>query len=282
MFVVLASATGAPGVSTTALGLALSCESGGVLYVEADPVGGSPLHSGYFKSSRESALARGRRSLINLVEPARHGQIGQAFGAQTLNIPETNVWTVPGLRTASQADSMTSTWGPLGAHLRAIDRNGATIIVDAGRIGHRSGPHDLMVQSDLILVVTRTSATALGSLKGVLDQLRGQLRAIRSPAALGLVVIDDKYYGAAEIAKSFGVDVAFTLPDSPKHAKIFSEGHQLTKFQRTQSRYLRNLEGAWPKMQTYAEEHRPEWVNPSRNQPLPSNPKPPEAIGESA
>ena len=37
MFVVLASATGAPGVSTTALGLALSCESGGVLYVEADP-----------------------------------------------------------------------------------------------------------------------------------------------------------------------------------------------------------------------------------------------------
>ncbi len=87
MFVVLASATGAPGVSTTALGLALSCESGGVLYVEADPVGGSPLHSGYFKSSRESALARGRRSLINLVEPARHGQIGQAFGAQTLNIP---------------------------------------------------------------------------------------------------------------------------------------------------------------------------------------------------
>jgi hypothetical protein len=98
----------------------------------------------------------------------------------------------------------------------------------------------------------------------------------------GFVVIDDKYYGAAEIAKSFGVDVAFTLPDSPKHAKIFSEGHQLTKFQRTQSRYLRNLDGAWPKMQTYVEEHRPEWVNPSRNQTLPSKPSTREALGESS
>lgn len=280
MFVVLASATGAPGVSTTALGLALSCENNGVLYVEADPVGGSPLHSGYFKSSREGALHRGRRSLINLVEPARHGKIGESFSAQSLNIPETNVWAVPGLRTASQADSMATTWGPLGAHLRTIDKRGATVVVDVGRIGHRSGPHDLMVQSDLILVVTRTSPTALGSLKGVLDQLRAQLRAVRSPAAIGLVVIDDKYYGASEIEKVLGIDIAFTLPDSPKHAKIFSEGHQLTKFQRTQSRYLRNLESAWPKMQSYIEEHRPEWVNPSTNQPLPNSQPAPAVIGD--
>ena len=276
MFVVLASATGAPGVSTTALGLALSCENSGVLYVEADPVGGSPLHSGYFKG----AMRRGPRSLINLVEPARQGKIGESFSAQSLNIPETNVWAVPGLRTASQADSMATTWGPLGAHLRAIDRRGATVVVDGGRLGHRSGPHDLITQSDLILVVTRTSPTALGSLKGVLDQLRAQLRAVRSPAAIGLVVIEDKYYSASEIGKALGVDVAFTLPDSPKHAKIFSEGHELTKFQRTQSRYLRNLESAWPKMQAYIEEHRPEWVNPSRHQPLPGSQPAPASIGD--
>ena len=50
--VALASASGSPGVTTTALGLALLWPRP-VLLVEADPTGGSGLLAGYFRGTRE-------------------------------------------------------------------------------------------------------------------------------------------------------------------------------------------------------------------------------------
>ena len=46
--IVLTSAAGSPGVTTTALGLALTWHRP-VLLVEADPTGGSALLAGYFR-----------------------------------------------------------------------------------------------------------------------------------------------------------------------------------------------------------------------------------------
>jgi hypothetical protein len=50
--IALASASGSPGVTTTALGLALLWPRP-VLLIEADPTGGSGLLAGYFRGTRE-------------------------------------------------------------------------------------------------------------------------------------------------------------------------------------------------------------------------------------
>ena len=49
--IVLASASGAPGVSTTALGLTLNWHRS-VLLVDADPTGSSAVFAGYFQEAR--------------------------------------------------------------------------------------------------------------------------------------------------------------------------------------------------------------------------------------
>ncbi|HSJ59640.1 MAG TPA: hypothetical protein VK895_00290, partial [Jiangellaceae bacterium] len=50
--IALASASGSPGVTSTALGIALLWPRP-VLLVEADPTGGSGLLAGYFRGTRE-------------------------------------------------------------------------------------------------------------------------------------------------------------------------------------------------------------------------------------
>lgn len=261
MFIALTSASGAPGVSTTALGLALSSPSDRVLLVEADPVGSSPIHAGYLKSSREASELRGNRSIINLVDPTRHGRISSAFAEQAIQLPDTHVWAIPALMNSAQADSMTDTWGPLGAHLSSLGSRGATVVVDAGRIGHRSGPDELLRQADLIAILTRPTMTSLTALKGSLDVLRRNLEVTKSPSALGLILIGSSPYNAYEVTKTFGIDVIATIPDSAIHAKVFSEGHEMTAFRRTRSSYLRSLRATWPKIHSYIDTHRPEWVN---------------------
>ncbi|MGK2852999.1 MAG: hypothetical protein ACSLE3_02645, partial [Microbacteriaceae bacterium] len=64
--IALASASGSPGVTTTAMGLALAWPRP-VLLVEADPTGGSGLLAGYFRGTREYTAG-----LIELALTAHH------------------------------------------------------------------------------------------------------------------------------------------------------------------------------------------------------------------
>ena len=69
--IVLTSASGSPGVSTTALGLALTWRRP-VLLVEADPTGGSGLLAGYFRGQ-----AAPSQSLIDLAFAHRAGSLAR-------------------------------------------------------------------------------------------------------------------------------------------------------------------------------------------------------------
>src|SRR5215213_8433495 len=74
--VVLTSASGSPGVTTTALGLALSWPRP-VLLVEADPTGASGLLAGYFRGARyyESGLVEVALSALGVADALAQARV---------------------------------------------------------------------------------------------------------------------------------------------------------------------------------------------------------------
>ena len=78
VLIVLASASGSPGVSTTALGLTLNWHRP-VLLVDADPTGSSAVFAGYFHGTQEPT-----GGLINLALSLREGTLADALPRETL------------------------------------------------------------------------------------------------------------------------------------------------------------------------------------------------------
>lgn len=266
MLVTLTSISGSPGVSTTGLGITLTGDPTRIMYVEADPIGSSATLAGYLHASR-----RHDRSIVQLVEPNRHGQIGPAFHRQVLPIgpadggrgsTQPQGWFVPNLVNAAQAESMKSTWGPLGAHLAQLSKKG-DVIVDAGRLNLRSGHQDLMRHSDVIVVMLKPTRTSVAAVRAGLGLLRQHLEATKSPASLGLIVRGTEPYSASETAKVTGLDVIAVIPESPLHAQIFSDGASLSKWRRRRSNYLRAIDGTWSKIERFEETHKPAWLSDS-------------------
>jgi len=87
--IVLASASGSPGVTTTALGLALVWHRPVVL-VDADPVGGSALLAGYFQGTVADDDA-----MVNLVLAHRDGRLAEVLPRTMIPVPDTYVSSFP-------------------------------------------------------------------------------------------------------------------------------------------------------------------------------------------
>ena len=85
--IALASASGSPGVTTTALGMALLWARPALL-VEADPTGGSALLAGYWRGQRDQA------GLLELVMAERHGVLADALPRMVLTVDGTDVSVV--------------------------------------------------------------------------------------------------------------------------------------------------------------------------------------------
>ena len=118
--IVLTSASGSPGVSTTAIGLALVWPRP-VLLVDADPTGGSAFLAGYFRA--EPAPPEG---LPELVLAARDGRLGELLPQTLLEVDGSRVRLLPGLRSHAQAAGVAGVWGPLLAQLRDLHSTGRT------------------------------------------------------------------------------------------------------------------------------------------------------------
>ena len=124
VLIALASASGSPGVTSTALGLALSWPRQ-VLLVEADPTGGSGLLAGYFRGTREYDAG-----LIELALTA--SDLGDALPDTVRPIDGTQVSFVTGTRSHTQASALRDLWDPLAETLAELESTGQDVIVDAG------------------------------------------------------------------------------------------------------------------------------------------------------
>lgn len=217
--IALTSASGSPGVTTTALGLALLWPRP-VLLVEADPTGGSGLLAGYFRGTREYEAG-----LIELALTASSIHDGLAEVAQ--RIEETTVSFVAGTRSHTQATALRDLWQPLAEELADLESTGQDVIVDAGRLGLVGSPEPLLASADLTLLVTRTTLPALSAVRSWADSIQ---RGTFDWQQAGVVVVGDgEPYKASEVGRVLGLPVVATLPDEPAAAAVFSRGVQPPK-----------------------------------------------------
>jgi len=217
--IVLTSASGSPGVTTSALGLALSWPRP-CLLVEADPTGGSGILAGYFHG--DVAHMGG---LMDLALAHREGTLAEAIARATMPIPHTAVQFLPGIRGHWQARSMVPVWEPLSGALQALERNGQDVIVDAGRLGLAGCPEPLIYAADLALLVTRSTLPSLAGARSWAQTLRSGFEQAGALSSLGVLLVGaGEPYGSREVSKVLQIPVTASLPIDLDAAAVFSRG----------------------------------------------------------
>lgn len=167
--VALTSAKGAPGVTTSALALAMLWPRPVVL-VEADVAGSSGILAGYLRGTLPPD-----RGIVGLAVAHRRGVLAERFFEQTVNLIEDRVRLVPGLVNAQQAASMDKLWSPLSMVLAGLEETGTDVIVDAGRLGMLHAPQPLLRSADAVLLVMRSTLPAVSSARARVELLRTDL-----------------------------------------------------------------------------------------------------------
>jgi len=259
--IVLTSASGSPGATTTAVGLVLSWPRPVVL-VEADPTGGSPVLAGYFRGTLAPP-----RGLIDLAFAHREGLLEAALPAALVPFPQHEAWLLPGVRGHAQARSLTTVWESLAAVLRDLEATGQDVIVDAGRLGLAGSPEPLIRAADLALLVVRTDLVALSGAKAWAGGLRDDFGAAGAAGSVGLLLVGDRRpYAADDVARVTGLPVVAGIAWDPEAANVFTRGAAPPR--RFESGpYVRSLHAARAAIQATIAANRaatgPTWTDPA-------------------
>lgn len=213
--ITLASAAGSPGVSTTALGLALVWPRP-VILVEADPAGSSALAAGYFHGQLDHA------GLVELAAAHRSGLLGDVLPRMLMPIEGSAASLLLGSRSHEHAVGLAQLWEPLLAALTAVSDSGQDVLVDAGRLGLTGAPLPFVERADATMLVTRSSLPALVAAQSWATTIaEGQL----PDHAVGTIVVGPGWpYPNSQVAKALGLPVAGVIEWDPARAAVFSEG----------------------------------------------------------
>ncbi|TYL51705.1 CpsD/CapB family tyrosine-protein kinase [Nocardioides sp. BGMRC 2183] len=211
--VALTSASASPGVTTTAVGLALLWPRPVVL-VDADPTGGAGILAGYLRGTLDPP-----GGLIDVaLSPA---EPRDALREVVMPLPDTSVSLVAGPRSHSQALALRDLWEPLADALTEFDEQGQDVIVDAGRLGLVGSPAPLLARADVTALLTRTTLPALAAARTHVDAVRRD-RAWSNPAVI--LVGEGEPYRTPEVTRALEFPVIATVADAPEHAAVFSRG----------------------------------------------------------
>ncbi|SDT02114.1 hypothetical protein SAMN04488543_2860 [Friedmanniella luteola] len=216
--VVLVSAAGSPGVTTSALGLALGWPRP-VVVVEADPTGGSAVLAGYFRGA--TAPAGG---LLDLASAEREGRLAEALPSVLVPVPDSTVQLLPGVRAHGQARSLAGLWHPLAGVLSGLEALGQDVIVDGGRLGLEGWPEPLLAGADLVLLAVRSDLVSLAAARSWADTLRtGHEHA--GGAGVGLLLVGaGRPYSGREISAVLQLPVTAGLAWDEGSAAVLSRG----------------------------------------------------------
>jgi hypothetical protein len=211
----LISAGGSPGVTTTALALALAWPAPAIV-AECDPSGGDVL-AGLLAGH----VPAGRGLTAHAIEAGRSVRAATAsLGAQLLPLDADRARTLlPGLTDPRQAAGLASAWPAVAATLTAQQSD---VIADCGRLDAGSEqPLAVLSAASAVALVLRPTLRQVWAARPRIDML-AQL--LGGTARVVLLVTGPGSYPARELADTLGVPVAAVLPDDARTAVVLSDG----------------------------------------------------------
>lgn len=240
----LTSASGSPGATTTAVGLAF-CWPRPVLLVEADPTGGSGILAGFLKGTTpyDAGLVELALSPLTTADALR----------DVIRPLSPNVSLVAGTRTHAQAAALRDVWEPLGLALRELGSSGQDVLVDGGRLGLAGSPRQLLESADATLLVTRANLPSISAARSWAETVRQSGTGWNHP---GLLLIGEgQPYRDTEVSKVLGMPVVADLPDDPAAAAVYHRGTPPPRHFET-GPYVRGLQAAALSVQAHVERGR--------------------------
>ncbi|MFG3227390.1 hypothetical protein ACGF07_21760 [Kitasatospora sp. NPDC048194] len=248
---------GAPGATTTALALLLAWPLPAgrrILLVEADPDGGAVL-AGALEGRVEAVYG-----LRNLAVADRRGLLAQTIWEQLIDLsPEGDAerLLLPGLTDPAQAPGLAYTWEPLAELLHGIEQQGYDVVVDLGRSGATGASAVLARRADVVAVTVRTTLRGLSAARPRLAALADDLTAGGTGAdALGLLLVAEGPYSAAEVSREFGLPVLGVLPHAVRTARVLSDGGDTTDRRFVRSELMRGARSAADEVQSLVRRRR--------------------------
>ena len=221
---ILTSAGGSPGVTTLAVGLALTWPRP-VLLADCDPGAHQAVLAGYLRGQSSSGkgllrVAEGHRDR----RPLREVVIDQCLpltgedGDRRLFLPG---FTRPG-----SASHFGAVWEDLADTFDRLGDVDLDVIVDMGRVGPAGLPAPLVERSALTALVLGSTLRAVVSARVHLPTVTDQSRLSSSAHhQFGLVVVGEgQPYGRGEIGKALGVPVIAGLSRDGQAAAHLSDG----------------------------------------------------------
>lgn len=233
----LTSASGSPGVTTTAVGLAF-CWPRPVLLVEADPTGGSGILAGFLKGTTpyDAGLLELALSPLSTADALR----------EVVRPLSPRVSLVTGTRAHGQASALRGVWEPLAVTLGELDASGQDVIVDAGRLGLAGSAQALIDSADATLLLTRANLPSLSAARSWAETARQPAAGWQHP---GLLLIGEgEPYRGTEVSKVLGMPVVAHLPDDPEASAVYHRGANPPRHFESGS-YIRGLRAATQSVQ---------------------------------
>jgi len=217
----LASVSGAPGVTTTALSLAAQWPRAAMV-VEADLARPSSILPGFFRGQQDHS--RGLTSVA--IAHQRNELVPEVLWSQALQLfPDRFV--LPGFSSiAGAAGSTTDFWAKLGQTLAGLEPAGVDVIIDAGRYAFKDTRSPLLQQADFIGLLTKPHLPELAAIASRTDDVTGELTGVDHAERMRLILVEDEFdgYSNREISAVVGIPVITTLPWHPRTAAVVSLG----------------------------------------------------------
>jgi hypothetical protein len=211
----LISPGGAPGVTTTALGLALTWP-GKVLLAECDPAGRRVL-PGFMAERLRQPPGPGLLGLAMAMQPDPHATAA-SLGEYALPLGDGEAGLLHGIRDPRHVQQLAPLWQPLAETFTAAEGD---VIADLGRVGGPDTSVPLLSAADAIVMVLRCT---LAQVDAAVPRLEVLQNLVGEQVPIGLCVIEDGSYSTADVRRVLELPVFAELPHSLADARVLSDG----------------------------------------------------------